>query len=129
MADLSRTTDDKLEHTLQGTLAKFWLGYDPADAAPDLVPGYVQLTDENELLIDTIADPVIGNAGSLQRMPFPAVIPAFTRKTGALFFDIRGVRDNEVWGGSAISTRSFRGLPRVWLTLGVSDRQAACAAA
>lgn len=98
---------EKLEHTLQGTLANFLVDYDSSGIESNQVPGHVQLTDENNLLIDTIAPPKDFSPSAAERLPMPYAIPAFTTKTGALFMDFRRVRGNTIWGGSAVSTRSF----------------------
>ncbi|MDO1481581.1 HEPN domain-containing protein [Rhodococcus ruber] len=98
---------EKLEHTLQGTLANFLVDYDSSGIESNEAPGHVQLTDESDLLIDTIAPPEDFSSAPAERLPMPYAIPAFTTKTGALFMDFRRVRGNVIWGGSAVSTRSF----------------------
>ncbi|MGV9974711.1 ApeA N-terminal domain 1-containing protein [Nocardia beijingensis] len=93
----------KLRHTLDGTLAYFCVSYDTKGIDSNSVPGYVHLTDQGELLLDTMDSlPGIELEGAI-----PEAIPAWTTKTGAIFFDFQRVRTNHIWGGSAISTCSY----------------------
>lgn len=99
----------RLRETIDGSLGHFWLKREDLFNLDKSSDGYVQLADDDLFHIDTLRTREFnrGFGSDQERLPRPEVIYGLTASTRAVFFDIAGVRQNNVMGQRA-STQTVR---------------------